>query len=202
MSFSTKSNKSINNDLSSLKDEFYSSRRKHIFSTSSQKKEYADFVLTKMSLDELLQNTIYIIPNYNTGIYIDYSLFKQYASTSNYEYIINHIFNCICYVIEQHGHYELHINLGGFSVSAAERYKECIQLFYKRYFQDETDYGSYMKKMYIYFVPSMMNTISTILMKYMTDSMAKRTPIKEKIIMYSKEESNLKLDNLLNNEEI
>jgi hypothetical protein len=186
-------------DISKIREEFYSSRRKNIFFSSSQKTECADFVTSKLSLEELIHNTITIISN--RIIYVDYSLFKQYASPANYEQIIKRLFDCI-HTVMGNGEdgtfhpFELHIHLATFSISAAERYKDFIQWFYRIYFQSELDYGNCMAAMHIYYVPSMMNTISTILKTYMTESMSRRAAIRNKIFMYNKEESSIKLTEL------
>lgn len=194
-SSSTKStNQTISDDISSLREEFYSSRRKQIFFTSSQKKECADFITSRISVHDLIKNTAYIIRD--NVIYIDYSLFKQFASPANYELLLNHIFDCIHSVIKTYGNFELHLYLATFSISAAERYKDFIQKFFRLYFHGEYDYGDTMSGMYIYNVPSMMNTISTMLRSYMTDAMARRNKIRDKIFMYTKEESKPRLSQL------
>ena len=204
MAFASKSERNrgtgLIDDISSLREEFYSSRRKQIFFTSSQKKECADFITSKIPVHDLIKSTAYVVRD--NIIYIDYSLFKQYASPPHYEFILNHIFDLIHSVIKTHGKFELHLYLATFSISAAERYKDFIQSFFRRYFQGEYDYGETMSGMYIYYVPSMMNTISTMLRSYMTDAMARRSKIRDKIFMYTKEESNPKLSQLFGNKSI
>ena len=193
-SISKSSSTKILDDISAIQEEFYSSNRKNMFFTSSQKKECADFVNSKLSLDNLIKNTIYIVsPNL---LFVDYTLLKQYASTKNYEEILNYIFYSIQKIIEECNEYELHINFQGFSVSAVERYKELIQSFYKKFFQvnqENTNYIQHLKFLYIYNVPSMMSTITTILTKYMRETVSQRLSIKDRMIMYSKEESAEKL---------
>lgn len=184
----------ILDDLSAIREEFYSSRRKNIFFKNSQKAECADYITTKMSIEDLVKNTVFLFKD--EVIYIDYSVFKQYASPSNYEYIIKHLFQCIHHAIQSKGKYELHIHLATFSISAAERYKDFIQMFYSIYFLGEVDYGRYMSSMHIYYVPSMMNTISTILRNYMTDTMARHLSIQERIFTHNKQESASKLTEL------
>ena len=193
-SISKSSSTKILDDISAIQEEFYSSNKKNVFFTSSQKKECADFVNSKLSLDNLIKNTIYIVsPNL---LFVDYTLLKQYASTKNYEEILNYIFYSIQKIIEECNEYELHINFQGFSVSAVERYKELIQSFYKKFFQvnqENINYIQHLKFLYIYNVPSMMSTITTILTKYMRETVSQRLSIKDRMIMYSKEESAEKL---------
>lgn len=186
-----KSRENLINDISSIREEFYNSTRKKIFFTNSQKKECADYITSKISLPELIHGTVYIIRD--SMIYIDYSLFKQYASPTNYDFILKHLFDCIYNVMQKHGQFELHVYLATFSISAAERYKDFIQAFYRIYFQSDIDYCDKMTGMYIYHVPSMMNTISTLLRSYMTDSLTRPAKLRDKIFMYTKEESVPKL---------
>ena len=184
----------ILNDISAIRDEFYSSNPKNIFFTSSQKKECADYVSSKISLESLIQGTIYLIqPNL---IFVDYTLLKQYACDTNYHIVLTYLFDQIHRVLEQNTDYELHINFQGFSVSAVERHKDFIKLFYKTFFQDGTNYLSQLKMIYIYYVPSMMSTIVSILSKYMKEIVGQKITIRDKVVMISKEESPEKLSKL------
>ena len=192
---SVSSKSTVVDDISNIRNEFYSSRRKSIFFKSSQKNECAEYVTSKISVQDLIQHTITILPS-TFIIYIDYTLFKQFASPTNYDEIIKHLFDCIHTLITEYGKFELHIHLATFSVSAAERYKDFIQHFYQIYFQGNVDYCGKMNAMHIYYVPSMMNTISTIMRTYMTEYMKNRALIRDKIFMYNKEESAIRLTTL------
>jgi len=73
--------------------------------------------------------------------------------------------------------------LDTFSISAAERYKQAIQLFCKKCMNSSTKYGDLMSTMYIYYTPSMMTSISALLKPFINPN------IPERIIMYNKAES-------------
>ena len=115
-------------DISKIQTDFYSSQRKNIFMKASQKSECAEVITRQIPLEDLIRNTIYIVPN-SCSIYMDYPLFKTYVNPVNYQEVVNHIFRTINDVIHQCGTFEMHINLHTFTISAAERYNQVIQSF-------------------------------------------------------------------------
>jgi hemoglobin-like flavoprotein len=176
-------------DISKIQTDFYSSHRKNIFMKTSQKSECAETISRQIPLEELIRNTIYIIPN-SCSVYMDYPLFKTYVSPINYQIVVNHIFETINEVIRRCSTFEMHINLSTFTISAAERYSQIIQSFCNECCKNNTQYSELMNRMYIYNTPSMIQTISTIMVKYTADS------IKLKTSFYTKEESQMKLNEL------
>jgi hypothetical protein len=179
-------------DISKIQSDFYGSQRKNIFMKTSQKSECANVITRQIPLEDLIRNTIYIIPN-SCSIYMDYPLFKTYVNPVNYQEVVNHIFRTINDVIHQCGTFEMHINLNTFTISAAERYNQVIQSFCNECCKNNTQYISVMNRMYIYHTPSMIQTISSFLVKYTNES------IKEKTIFYTKEESGMRLNELFMN---
>ena len=156
---------------------------------TSQKSECAETISRQIPLEELMCNTIYIIPN-SCSIYMDYPLFKTYVSSINYQFMVNHIFETINEVIRRCGTFEMHINLNTFTISAAERYNQIIQSFCNECCKNNTQYSELLNRMYIYNTPSMIQTISTFMVKYTADS------IKSKTSFYTKDESQVKLNEL------
>ena len=176
-------------DISKIQTDFYSSHRKNIFMKTSQKSECAETISRQIPLEELMCNTIYIIPN-SCSIYMDYPLFKTYVSPINYQIVVKHIFETINEVIRKCGTFEMHINLNTFTISAAERYNQIIQSFCNECCKNNTQYSELLNRMYIYNTPSMIQTISTFMVKYTADS------IKSKTSFYTKDESQVKLNEL------
>ena len=80
-----------------------------------------------------------------------------------YEDIVNHILNLYRECILKHGTFSVNINLNGFTVSAAERYKDCISFFCKKCMNSSTRYSKLIEKMYIYNTPSMVENIALII---------------------------------------
>lgn len=190
--------RNIEDELAKIQSEFYSSQPKHFFLKKSQKSECADFVTSQLCLDDLIHNTIYVIPNTNS-IYMDYPVFKCYATSENYEKIISHILDLIDQLICKHNEFNIHVNLLSFTLTAAERYSQMLQLFCEticKKTKTTFKYTDYMKKMHIYNTPNTIHLISALLSKFMNDS------ISEKIAYFSKEQSSSILQNIKQNTEI
>ena len=179
-------------DISKIQTDFYSSQRKNIFMKASQKSECAEVITRQIPLEDLIRNTIYIVPN-SCSIYMDYPLFKTYVNPVNYQEVVNHIFRTINDVIHQCGTFEMHINLHTFTISAAERYNQVIQSFCNECCKNNTQYINVMNRMYIYNTPSMIQSISSFLVKHTNES------IKEKTIFYTKDDSCMRLNELFTN---
>ena len=189
--FFTNSGNTLNTMISKLTNEFYSSQRKHIFFKKNQKMECAEFVNNNMNLNELIKKTIFVIPNTNS-IYFDYPLFKCYGTMDNYKSVVNFLLYEINFIIIKYGTFNIHVNLLSFTMSAAERYTQAIQMFCNECFKNvEIKYIDSMDTMYIYNTPNMISAISTALIRFTNES------IKDKMVYYSKEESVAILEKLI-----
>jgi hypothetical protein len=177
--------------LNELKKTYYEKNTKNIFFKKSQKMDFTNTVLSEYDLNYLIQNTCTIIPNTNR-IYIDYRVFKMYANPLNYYNIIQYILNLLNNCIEKYGSVYTCVNLDSFSVSAAERYKDIIQMYCNECIKSNTNYAELTNKIYIYNTPLVMGTISQLLSKIICKE------IREKVIMFSKEESDKKIEELFN----
>ena len=179
-----------------VQDEFYSSQRKHVFFRKSQKSECADYVNTVMPLDTMIRNTVVRVNN-TSHIYIDYTLFKSYATSGNYHDILNYLVRLLEEVIQEHGGFQLHVNLSSFSMTAAERYSDAIQLFFEICCHPANNYLSRMNCVYIYNTPMVMSAILTFLKKWTNLLVSSPSdPLKNKTVYYSKEESPSRLNQL------
>ena len=172
--------------LNKMKNEYYTNESKNMFFKNAQKEKCAQSISKQIDFSELLKNMAYIIPGTNK-IYIDYPIFKSFANETNYGNIINYIIEKIMSCIQQYNMYEMHLNLKGFTISAAERYKSVIQLFCNQCCTSSPDatngFSKHLINMYIYHTPSMMETIFKGFSK-MIDPL-----IKHKILLYSKSDS-------------
>lgn len=175
----------IEDELIKIQSDFYSSQPKNLFLKKSQKSECADFVTTQLCLDELIHHTIYVIPNTKI-IYMDYPVFKCYATSTNYEKIVSHILKLIDQLICNHNEFNIHVNLSSFTLTAAERYSQMLQLFCETICKKTNTnfkYTDYMKKMHIYNTPNTIHLITPLLSRFINDS------ISDKIAYFSKEQS-------------
>lgn len=168
--------------INELKDNYYSLNSKNSFFKKSQKLDCAKFISESIDLNTLIDNTVYAIPDKNI-IFINYPVFKYYANPENYNQIIEHIINVFKYVIKYYGSYDVYINLNSFTVSAAERYKEIIQIFCNTCLNDCTNFSELLVKFHILNTPTVMEMIIKIL-KPLADPL-----VVQKIKFYNKDES-------------
>jgi hypothetical protein len=151
--------------LNKLKTDFYDQEgSKNVLFKKSQKMKCAETISKQIDLSTLLSHSAYFFPNQNK-IYVDYTMFKLFANESNYVQIIQHIIQLVDVYIDSHisEPFELHLNLNGFTISAAERYKETVQLFCESimYFNQckNRQIVDHLSKLYIYYTPSIMEHI-------------------------------------------
>lgn len=181
--------------LSKIQTEFYTQEGgKNVFFKNAQKQKCADLVTSQINIYDLLRQTVFIIPNTNK-IYLEYPLFKQFANNSNSEEIIMYIIGLLNHCTAVYGQYEMHINLKGFSISAAERYKSSIQLFCSKCcnqnLNTNTSFANLLIYMYIYNTPSIIDSVTKLFSSFMDPSIPK------KLVLITKEKSPELLDQLL-----
>lgn len=181
--------------LNKIKTDFYTQEGgKNTFFKNLQKQKCSEIITSKININELLKNTIYIIPNTNK-VYLDYPLFKHFANNSNCNEIIDYLISLLNHCTFIYGQYEMHINLKGFSISAAERYKSSIQLFCSKCCMQNIKNGNNFSKllinMYIYNTPSIIENITLLFSSFMDPA------IPEKLILITKEQSPELLSQLL-----
>jgi len=148
-----------------------------LYGKKVQKEDLAQKVAEEFDIQNLLDQTIFIIPDTNQVV-IDYTVFKQYANDSNYDAIINHILTKYDFCINTYGTYSVHVNLATFSTTAAERYRRIIELFNSRFVQGvETIYMRQLERFYVYNPPAMLQMIHNILKPIMSPRISAKTQI-------------------------
>lgn len=177
--------------LGKIKTDFYTAETKNTFFKNSQKAKCAEQITSQINIYDLLKCTVYIIPNTNR-VYLDYPLLKQYANSNNYEEVVSFVIAVLAQCTKIYGEYEMHIDLKGFTITAAERYKLGIQLFCNKCCaQTETQFANLLKYMYIYNTPSVIETITRLFAPFMDPSIPK------KLVYISKTDSPQLLEELL-----
>jgi hypothetical protein len=180
--------------IEELTNQYYSDNKKNTFFKSNQKMECAATITNQIGIDELIQRTIYLIPNTNS-VFMDYTMFKTYATPENYNKIIGYILSLFDYCIKNYEYYDAYVNLDSFTISAAERYKSIIGLFLNKCMTSDCQYSIKLKNMFICNTPNTFNNISKVLMPFIDPV------VKEKIIVYDKKCSAELLNNLLSKRE-
>ena len=168
--------------MEKYKDEYYQTQGKNSFFKKNQKMDCAKEISQSFQLNDMIQRTIYYIPNTNKIVY-NYPVFKLYANPDNYENIIKTVLDIYDIILASYPTIETHIILDSFTISAAERYKSVIKLFCNKCMTSQTKYSERLSAMYIYYTPSMMESISTLLKPFIDPL------VKDRITMYSKAES-------------
>lgn len=174
--------------INKFKEDFYSKNKKPQLFKKKQKIEIAKHISENFSLDDLIQKTVYNIPNTNK-IILDYTIFKLFANETNYEIFLRHITNIYTYCIENYNSYEVHVNLKSLTPSGAERHKKCIELF--NIMTADCNISGYLTNWYIYNPPSMIDFIKNIL-KFVIQPV-----VFNKVNIISKEDSDVRLNEVL-----
>lgn len=148
----------IVNKIKEIQDDYYSKNKKNTIFKNKQKLDCANAVCNAIPIDYLISQTIYTIPNTNK-IFLDYTIFKLFANTDNFNQIIDNIFMAIKNCVESFSTFEIFINLYTFTVSALERYKVVIKDFIDKCVSSNTRYSENIINLYICNVPKTFDAI-------------------------------------------
>jgi hypothetical protein len=181
--------KTIIDQMNELKTQYYVETDKKHFFKKQQKMQVASAISEKIDIREVLARTYFNIPNTH-HVYFDYTVFKIYANPANYTMIISYALELINTCVKKYGYYEMHINLHTFSISALERYKECIDLYLNECIKANTEYYNVITCLHIYHTPSVIDTIANMLHKMI------HPEIKRKVKKYGKSESEIIIQNI------
>lgn len=172
----------LEKEIDGIKDEFYSESGKNVLFKKSQKYDCAKKIVSKISLDVLLNRTCLIIDDTNC-VHIDYPIMKTYASPEIFDAIAEYIIGKFHYLKTNFPTFEVALNLDGFSVSAAERYKILIEIFCWKCFQRNAGFAFVVTQFVVYNAPSVIDTIKHIVSPFIEDHM------KHKLFIVPKKES-------------
>ena len=131
----------LEEQLAAYKQKYYDSNKKNTFFKKSQKMDCAKEVSQNFSLQQLLDNSVYVVENTNY-IYIDYPLIKQYLCPDTYDTISDHILKLNTSILEKNKFFNIRVDLKTFSVTAAQRYSDLIKRFCSLYLNTTDDSNS------------------------------------------------------------
>jgi hypothetical protein len=185
--------------IKQLQSNFYSNTDKNIFFKNNQKNQCATEISKQMDLQQLFDETMYIIPGTNK-VFFKYTVFKLYANPQNYEDIVLNVLKLFRECIQIYNCFEIHVDLKTFTISAAHRYITLIQSFCNECLKSTTEFSVLATNLFIYNTPAMIDQMSQMLKPFVHVNM------RHKIIFFSKDESPAKIDQLhsamLNNSDI
>lgn len=174
-------------NIDDLKAQYYADNTKvSFFGKTQQKFDCAETICSQIPMDQLLQKMAHNIKNTN-HLYFSYSVFKLFAHPNNYIEIVDYMLALCNHIVKQNGSFEMHLDFAGFTISGAERYKNIITFFCDVCLQRNTEYTEYMVAMNIYNTPTIMDSISRMLLPLIP------VYVRPKIKLYSKKDSAEKL---------
>lgn len=168
--------------MEKCKDQYYENEKKNFFFKKGQKMDCAKKMTETFPIEDMLKTTIYIIPNTNKIVF-NYTIFKLYANEQVYSNVIQKVIDSYDIILSQYPDFEIHVILDTFTITAAERYKNVIKLFCEKCMSSKVNYTQRLKGMYIYYCPSMIESISTLLKPFIDPVIISR------VTYYSKVES-------------
>ena len=150
---------------------------KLLTSKKTKKQECSNYVWNNISSREkLIKTTIF---KKNNEIYINYPIIKWFVIPEIYDSIVEYIVVLVTSILQTGGTYNIHINIEGFTISAAERYSDLISVVFMKLFNET--YINPLEKMYIYNTPSVIDFLSSMFRKFMRGN----TFLDEKVVMLS-----------------
>ena len=173
----------LEKEIAKVKDEFYSDvGGKNSFFKKQQKFDCAKQIANRVSLDSLLARSCYIIPN-TCCAHVDYPTLKLYASPDTFEIISEYIMANFKKVTNEHGTFEVFLNLDGLTISGAERYKGLIETFCRMCFNLNTGFSQIITRFVVYNSPNIIDAIKPIVLPFMEEN------VKLRLLVVPKKES-------------
>lgn len=169
----------LEREIEKVKDEFYSESGKNVLFKKQQKYDCAKQVVSKISLEVLLNRTCYILENTNC-VHIDYPILKSYASPEIFDVIADFIIMNFQQIKDKYGSLQVFLNFDGFTVSAAERYKSLIEVFCMKCFQRNTGFAKAVLQFVVYNSPNVIDAIKHIVMPFMEENVKARLRVVSK----------------------
>jgi hypothetical protein len=175
----------LEREIEKVKGDFYTETGgKNTLFKKQQKYDCAKQVVSKIPLEVLLSRTCHIMPGTNC-VHIDYTILKTYASPDIFDTISEHIINNFQHIKNTYGQLEVALNLDGFTVSAAERYKKLIEVFCQKCFQKNTGFAPVVIQFLVYNSPNIIDSIKHIVLPFMEEN------VKAKLVVASKKDSEM-----------
>ena len=172
----------LEREIERTKQEFYGASSKNTFLKKQQKFDCAKQIVNNVSIDALLKRMCFIIDQSNV-VHIDYPIMKTFASPENFGIISDYIISQFQTVKTEYPGIEVALNFDGFTISAAERYKDLIQVFCQRCFQYNTDFAIVITRFTIYNSPNIFDNIKHLVVPFIDEL------LKPKIVTLSKSDS-------------
>jgi hypothetical protein len=160
--------------IATIQSEYYDSiggKTKNPFQKNMQKFACAATICHQIPVTKLLEETIYRSDAYN--LYFRYSQFKTFAHPTVYWDIVHRIISVtqemmpsMCITV--------HVDLQGFTASAAQRYACLIPMLNTICAKQNTQFTAAIQTIYLYNVPKSMDAIRLILTPFLAKEILSR----------------------------
>jgi hypothetical protein len=166
----------LEREIENVRNEFYSETKKNTFFKKQQKHDCANQVASQIPMHLLLERGCWAIPNTNY-VRIVYPILKMFASPDTFDIIVDHIIRTCHNVKNEYGTMTVMLNLEGFTVSAAERYKRLVEIFCNRCFNEELQFSTLTNAFIIYNTPNSIESIKPIIMPFVSDELKSKVQL-------------------------
>ena len=166
----------LEREIENVRNEFYSETKKNVIFKKQQKHDCANQVAAQIPMNLLLERTCWIVPNTNY-VKIEYPILKMFASPDTFDIIVDHIIRMCQIVKNEYGNMTVMLNLDGFTVSAAERYKRLVDIFCNRCLNDEMCFVALTNAFIIYNTPNSIEAIKPIIMPFVSEELKKKAQL-------------------------
>ena len=163
----------LEREIEKVKDDFYSETGKNMFFKNKQKYDCAKQVINKIPLELLFARTCYNIEN-TVYVIIDYPIMKTYASPEIINELSDYIISIFSQVIKKYGTFEVMMNLDGFTISAADRFKKLIEVFCMKCFNQGTGFAMIVNKFVVYNTTSVIDSFKPLVAHLIEENVRKR----------------------------
>jgi hypothetical protein len=153
----------------SIESMYYENNRRNvIFNKRSQKQEVAELVTKELSVDGCIQNAIYHAYNSSEEtVVVNFRNLKLIAHPDIYSKLCEYGISLITHSIKKNGVYSIAINLDGLTMSAMERFRELIEVFFSL-LPDDDGFAQCIRFVTIYNSPSFFDSLYKLVRRFIS----------------------------------
>ena len=160
----------LEDQLNKFKEKYYQENKKKTFFKNSQKKDCAEKVVQHFSIEQLLQNSIYIK---DSTIFIDYPIIKTFIQPNNYYLVMDYIDKIHDYMFTNNETINIVIDMKSFTITAAQRYMELIKQFCNKYLQND-NYMNRIQTIYVRNSPSVIDVLRNMVSPFVSSNVSEK----------------------------
>ena len=180
------SSESLVDKMNALREKYYSTETKNVFVRKSEKDACAQNIASQIPIEDLTAQSFFALPNNPSHFFMNYPVMKMYVNSDNYMDVCDTLIAKLRETIvgssdfsERNGssnfpQITIHVNLDGFTVSAAERYLYIFDYFSTKCIAENILLTPHVSRFVIYHTPAAMNPIMSVLKFFIEDEIMSR----------------------------